>query len=128
MTKSSPTTSPTTPHSPGITPDKDGVRLLYTTLREAFPDFRAGDRLADRSTSDLVTTYKVYYGTHLGPLLGVAPTGRAIHFETVDAFRVRDGKLTDYWGVANLLGLVTQLGAGAAARLRATRHQSRNIF
>lgn len=83
--------------------------MLYTTLREAFPDFRAeiGWQTVE---SDLVTTYKVYYGTHLGPLLGVAPTGRAIHFETVDAFRVRDGKLTDYWGVANLLGLVTQLG------------------
>lgn len=56
-------------------------------MREAFPDFRAeiGWQTVE---SDLVTTYKVYYGTHLGPLLGVAPTGRAIHFETVDAFRV----------------------------------------
>ncbi len=25
---------------PGTTPDKEGVRLLYTTLHEAFPDFR----------------------------------------------------------------------------------------
>ena len=95
---------------PGTAPDKEGVRLLYTTLREAFPDFRPeiGWQTVD---GELVTTYKVYYGTHLGTFLGVAPTGRSIHFETVDAMRVRDGKITDHWGVANLLGLMTQLGA-----------------
>jgi hypothetical protein len=26
---------------PGTTPDKEGVRQLYTSLRKAFPDFRA---------------------------------------------------------------------------------------
>ena len=79
-------------------------------MREAFPDFRPeiGWQTVD---GELVTTYKVYYGTHLGTFLGVAPTGRSIHFETVDAMRVRDGKITDHWGVANLLGLMTQLGA-----------------
>jgi predicted ester cyclase len=94
---------------PGITPDKAGVRLLYTSLREAFPDFRAdiGWQSVD---GDLVTGYKVYYGTHLGTFLGVAPTGRSIQFETVDAIRVRDGQLTDHWGVANLLSLMAQLG------------------
>jgi hypothetical protein len=29
---------------PGTTPDKDGVWHLYTMLRQAFPDFRAGGR------------------------------------------------------------------------------------
>ena len=95
---------------PGTTPDKEGVRLLYTTLREAFPDFRPEIEW-QTFDGDLVTTYKVYYGTHLGNFLGVAPTGRAIHFETVDAMRVRDGKITDHWGVANLLSLMTQVGA-----------------
>ena len=95
---------------PGTTPDKEGVRLLYTSLRQAFPDFRAeiGWQAAD---GDLVTTYKVYYGTHLGTFLGVAPTGRSIQFETVDAMRVRNNKITDHWGVANLLSLMIQLGS-----------------
>ena len=42
--------------------------------------------------------------------LGVAPTGKALHFETVDAMRVRDGKITDHWGVANLYSVLQQLG------------------
>src|SRR5207244_12100840 len=45
-----------------------------------------------------VTTYKTYYGTHEGDFLGIAPTHRKIHFETVDVMRVRDGKITDHWG------------------------------
>ena len=79
-------------------------------MRKAFPDFRPefGWQTVD---GDLVTTYKVYNGTHLGTFVGVAPIGRSIHFETVDAMRVRDGKITDHWGVANLPSLMTQLGA-----------------
>jgi predicted ester cyclase len=41
----------------------------------------------------------------------VAPTGRAIQFETVDVMRVRDGKIAEHWGVANLFSLMQQLGA-----------------
>ncbi|MHC9292334.1 nuclear transport factor 2 family protein [Mycobacterium sp. LTG2003] len=33
---------------PGTTPDKDGVRVLYRRLREAFPRLPPGDPLADR--------------------------------------------------------------------------------
>jgi steroid delta-isomerase-like uncharacterized protein len=95
---------------PGRTPDKDGARQLYKVLRAAFPDFHAVIhwQLAD---GDRVTTYKTYHGTHRGEFFGVAPTGRAIQFETVDVMRVRDGKITDHWGVANLFSLMEQLGA-----------------
>jgi steroid delta-isomerase-like uncharacterized protein len=94
---------------PNMTPDKAGVRKLYSYIRDAFPDFRAEIhwQLAD---GDRVTTYKTYYGTHEGPLLGVAPTHRKIHFESVDVMRVRDGKITDHWGVGNLLSVMQQIG------------------
>ena len=98
-----------TPQS-GRTPDKDGARQLYKLLRTGFPDFHAEIhfQLAD---GDRVTTYKTYHGTHRGEFFGIAPTGRAIQFETVDVMRVRDGKITDHWGVANLFSLMQQLGA-----------------
>jgi SnoaL-like polyketide cyclase len=62
---------------PGTTPDKTGVRKLYT---------------------------------YQGPFLGVAPTHRKIHFEAVDVMRVQNGKITDHWGVGNLLSLMQQIG------------------
>jgi steroid delta-isomerase-like uncharacterized protein len=94
---------------PDTTPDKAGVRKLYTYIRAAFPDFHAEIhwQLAD---GDRVTTYKTYHGTHEGPFLGVAPTHRRIHFETVDVMRVQNGKITDHWGVGNLLSLMQQIG------------------
>lgn len=95
---------------PGGTPDKQGTLRLYKTLRAAFPDFHA-DIHWQAADGDLVTTYKTYHGTHTGPFLGVAPTGKAISFETVDAMRVRGGRIVEHWGVANLYKLLEQLGA-----------------
>lgn len=94
---------------PETTPDKAGVRKLYTYIREAFPDFHAEIhfQLAD---GDRVTTYKTYHGTHEGSFLGIAPTHRKIHFETVDVMRVQNGKITDHWGVGNLFSLMQQIG------------------
>ena len=95
---------------PNMTPDKAGVRKLYGYMRDAFPDFHAKIhwQLAD---GDRVITYKTYYGTHEGPLLGVDPTHRKVHFETVDVMRVRNGKISDHWGVGNLFSLMQQLDA-----------------
>ena len=94
---------------PNTTPDKEGVRKLYGYIRAAFPDFQAEIhwQLAD---GECVTTYKTYHGTHEGPFLGIAPTHRKIHFETVDVMRVHNGKITDHWGVGNLLSLMRQIG------------------
>jgi steroid delta-isomerase-like uncharacterized protein len=99
---------------PNSTPDRDGARSLYRTFRVAFPDFHAEIHW-QAADGELVTTYKTYHGTHRGTFLGVAPTGRRIHFETVDVMRVRHGKITEHRGVANLLSLMQQLGAWPTA-------------
>src|SRR5712675_1832081 len=98
---------------PGRTPDKEGARQLYKILRTALPDFHANIhwQLAD---GDRVTTYKTYPGTQRGQFQGVAPTGRQMQFETVGGMRVRNGKITERWGVSNLFSLIQQLGAWPA--------------
>lgn len=95
---------------PNCTPDKAGALGLYKKLREAFPDFHAVIHW-QRADGDVVTTYKTYHGTHRGDFLGVAATGKPIQFETVDAMRVQDGKITEHWGVANLYSVLQQLNA-----------------
>jgi steroid delta-isomerase-like uncharacterized protein len=96
---------------PGTTPDKAGVRVLYTYLRQAFPDLRPEIHWQSVDGDDRVTTFKTYHGTHEGPFLGIAPTHRRVHFESVDVMRVRNGKITDHWGVGNLLSVMQQIGA-----------------
>jgi steroid delta-isomerase-like uncharacterized protein len=100
---------------PNMTPDKSGARGLYSALREAFPDFHAVIHW-QTAEGEVVTTFKTYYGTHKGTFLGIVPTGKAIHFETVDAVRVHNGRIKEHWGVANLYSLMQQLGALPAAR------------
>ena len=95
---------------PNMTPDKRGVLGMYLALRTAFPDFHAVIHW-QAAEGDLVTTYKTYHGTHKGTFLGVPPTGKEIQFETVDAMRVKNGKISEHWGVANLYSLMQQLGA-----------------
>lgn len=99
-------------HTPqhGTTPDKIGVRVLYHALRAGLSDFVA-DIQWQSAAGDLVTTFKIYRGVHTGRLLGVAGTGREVEFESVDVMRVVDGRITEHWGVGNLLKLMTQIGA-----------------
>ncbi|SER60607.1 NADPH-dependent FMN reductase [Lentzea xinjiangensis] len=99
---------------PGTTPDKDGVRALYRALRSAFPDFSAKIHW-QTAEGDVVTTHKTCSGTHLGEFLGIAPTGEHVEFETVDAMRVREGRITEHWGVANQYSVPRQVGVLPAA-------------
>ena len=87
-----------------------GVLALYKRLREAFPDFTPEIHW-QRVDGDVVTTFKTYHGTHRGNFLGIAGTGTKVSFETVDAMRVVNGKITEHWGVANLYSVMQQLGA-----------------
>jgi predicted ester cyclase len=54
-------------------------------------------------------------GTHTGPWLGIAPTGR--RFEQVDEvaiLRVRDGRFVDYWALEDTAGRLRQLGISSS--------------
>ncbi len=52
-------------------------------------------------------------GTHTGPYLGAAPTGRRIVFKGIEIVRVRDGLITERWGEWDGLDLLAQLGPAA---------------
>ncbi len=50
-------------------------------------------------------------GTHQGPLLGIQPTGKPVSFVIVDSYRVADGKIVGEVSLADIFGLLGQLGA-----------------
>lgn len=91
-------------------PNRDGTRTIYQTFRKAFPDWRATIH-RQVAEGDLVTTHKTYHGTHRGEIFGVAPTGRETTFAVIDIMRVRNGQITDHWGVGDGAGLMRQLQA-----------------
>lgn len=61
-----------------------------------------GDRVAVRLTAHAV---------HTGEFMGMPASGKAYTIPEIHLFRVRDGKIAEHWGQADLLGMMRQLGA-----------------
>jgi len=87
----------------------DGFRGYVRMIRAAIPDLRVEVEqiIAER---DRVAARVVYSGTHLGPLYGVAPTGRAVSYPGVTLFRVATGRIIEVWSVGDTLSLMSQMG------------------
>jgi steroid delta-isomerase-like uncharacterized protein len=94
---------------PGVPPTKDGVKVLFAMFHGAFPDFRAEihDMLVD---GDKVVTYKTFYGTHEGELMGVPGTGKAVAIPVMDIVRYRAGQVVEHWNVVDQVPLLQALG------------------
>lgn len=86
-----------------------GVRALADGWREAFPDlaFHLDAVLAD---GDRVAVRWSAAGTHLGPLAGSAPTGRAARWAGASMWRMEDGRVAEDWVVFDAMGMLEPLG------------------
>jgi len=94
---------------PGMNRGPESMRLLVRMLRTAFPDLHytvedvvvEGDTVAGRVTMS---------GTHLGPYMGIPPTGRSFQMAEMHFVHFRDGKGIEHWGTRDDLGMMRQLG------------------
>jgi predicted ester cyclase len=59
----------------------------------------------------MVANYFVFYGTHRGEFMGIAPTGREVRFTGLTIDRVVDGKIVENWIEGDLEDLLQQIGA-----------------
>jgi predicted ester cyclase len=78
--------------------------------RDAFPDLTGivDDVVAQR---DRVAGRVIWHGTHRGLFVGVPATGRRVAFPGFHSVRLVDGRVAEWWGTADLLGALTQVGA-----------------
>ncbi len=87
----------------------NGPESLWTTFQTVLRPALSGlsvtvhDQVAER---DKVTTRKTISGTHSGPLLGVAPTGRAVAIDVIDVVRVKEGRYVEHWGINTLASML----------------------
>ena len=97
-------------YGPGHEAGAAGVKAVVTSLRRAFSDFKLEiEGLA--VVGDTVWTRNVATGTHDGPYMGNAPTGRTFRVFVIDVLRVRGGRVVEHWGVPDRLGVLLQIGA-----------------
>jgi len=76
----------------------------------AFPDWHVtlDDVIAEE---DKVVARTTGRGTHKGPCMGVAPTGKTVTITWIVIYRIVDGKLAEHWINSDDVGLLRQLGA-----------------
>lgn len=91
---------------------REGVKQFFGALFNAFPDLHAtvDDMVAEE---DRVAVRGTWRGTHQGEFMGIPPTGKTATFAVFDIVRVRDGKVTDHWGLSDNMALMQQLGVAA---------------
>jgi steroid delta-isomerase-like uncharacterized protein len=95
---------------PGIPNNREGVKVLATMLRSAFPDLKATieDTIAE---GDKVVIRMTWSGTHKGEFMGVPATGKRVSIGVIDVIRMDGGKFVEHWGQMDSMGMMQQIGA-----------------
>jgi steroid delta-isomerase-like uncharacterized protein len=100
-------------HDPTAEPPEvygpEGFKQQTAAYRSVFPDLRftidsmvaEGDEVIVRWTA---------MGTHRGSLAGERPTGKMVTVTGFGSWVVREGRITEYWGVIDSMGLLRQIG------------------
>ena len=96
----------------GLGPDLHGpeaFKPFHATFRTAFPNMhiRLDDLVAEE---DKVAYSWTATGTHQGPLMAIAPTGKSSSFTGMGIIRVKNGKIAEAWNVLDQLTMFQQLG------------------
>jgi len=98
-----------TPQLPGLTPDRDGLKLAAEIFRVATPG--SHEILLQIAEGDLVVTHAVGRGVHTGDLMGIPASNRSVEAAGIAIHRVRAGAIVEHWGVTDVARILQQIGA-----------------
>ena len=104
-------------HDPfmGTMTGSDAFRQLLGVFDTAFPGHRARvERVM--AEDDYVMVLHTHTATHTGPFMNIPPTGRQIVVNGLELFRLKDGRIVEFWRKDDDASLLIQLGALPAPR------------
>jgi steroid delta-isomerase-like uncharacterized protein len=95
---------------PGQAAGRAEIRYWVTMMHNSFADLTGvvedtvveGDKIAARVT---------WHGTHRGDFVGIPDTGVRVNMQSVQVLRFTDGSATEWWGTADVFGVLRQVGA-----------------
>ena len=96
------------PPAPAGKTQKQSTVGFFAARLAGIPDLHVAVE-AVVAAPDSVAASFVYTGTHGGPLMGIAPTGRALRFTSCDIFRLQDGLIAEHWGMGDIAGVLAQI-------------------
>src|SRR5829696_8223634 len=85
---------------------KEGI----AKVRRAFPDYHGTNEI-QIAEGDMVANRFVFYGTHQGEFMGIAPPGREVRFTGLLIDRVVDGKIVESIVELDMEDGLRQIGA-----------------
>jgi len=85
---------------------------LFTAFNSAFSDLHRNieDMVAEGGGGGKVAVRFTITGTHKGELQGIPPTDKKVSFDAMDFLTIIDGKITEEWVTADMMGLMQQIG------------------
>lgn len=96
--------------APGMANGHEGFKRVLGGFVEAFPDLHLEVQFTV-ADDDRIMFFISTTGTHRGPFMGMAPTGKQFKVNGADIFRFNDeGKIAAHWGVFDTFGMLAQLG------------------
>ncbi|RFA18282.1 ester cyclase [Subtercola boreus] len=95
--------------APGQEPGPAGYKAFFGEMITAFPDLHIEVERLVANDTDVAFAYTLT-GTHQGPLMGNAATGKSISVRGMQLSRFEDGKLVERWGSSDQKGMLEQLG------------------
>jgi predicted ester cyclase len=93
----------------GVDAGLASVKRYYEAFWSAFPDAAVRSDEIVEEGNKMALRYRIT-GTHLGPYLGMAPTGRPISVAGMTMLAFNAGKCVERWSIANSISLLAQLG------------------
>ncbi|MEV0980948.1 ester cyclase [Streptomyces sp. NPDC049915] len=86
------------------------LKQVWRVLLPAFPDLHV--EIQDVITQGDKAVYRnTVTGTHLGDYRNLTPTGRPVRYDEIFVVRQSGGRITEIWGVVDVLAQLRQLGA-----------------
>lgn len=99
------------PHFPEPVQGRDGYREMLRQTFEVFPDIETTVEEVLVDGEKAVVRWS-YHGTHqAGELYGLEATGREAEVSGITIYRIEAGRVVEETGIADVFGLMIQLGA-----------------
>jgi predicted ester cyclase len=97
-------------HAPifGASPDKSGFAQAVAGMNQAFRQDYQVERMITEGAMRVAIWRSI--SIHIGPILGVLPTGKTLTVTGITAYEVTDGLITGHWEQFDALTNLTALG------------------
>lgn len=95
---------------PGQPTGREGTIWVRQQIRAAVPDLSVTVHEIRDLGGGKVFDHWTMSGTHEGPMMGLAASGRHVEFSGMDIARYENGRMVEMWHVEQLLQLLLQAG------------------